>query len=64
MHWYTFGWLTSCGIAAVQVLRHQQSFEFLQRDYWRLMSEPWKLVTGISATIGLTIMAQYIEAFK
>jgi hypothetical protein len=59
MHWYTLGWLTCCGIAVVLVLRRQVSFEFLQRDYWHLQNEPWKLATGLTATIGLTVMAPY-----
>lgn len=59
MHWYTLAWLICCTAAGISVLRNRKSFEFLQRDYWRLQSEPWKLVTGITATAGLTIMAPY-----
>ena len=59
MHWYTLGWLACCGIALVWVLLRHRSFEFLQRDYWHLQCEPWKLATGLTATIGLTIMSPY-----
>ena len=41
------------------MLSHRASFAFLHQEYRQLQSEPWKLVTGITATIGLTIMAPY-----
>lgn len=59
MHWYTLGWLVCCNVAAVLVLRQWGSFKLLFIGYRRLQSEPWKLFTGIIATIGLTIIAPY-----
>lgn len=59
MHGYTLAWLACCIAAGKLVLSHRASFAFLHQEYRQLQSEPWKLVTGITATIGLTIMAPY-----
>mgnify|MGYP001806064274 CR=1 FL=1 len=59
MHGYTLAWLVCCIAAGKLVLSHRASFAFLHQEYRQLQSEPWKLVTGITATIGLTIMAPY-----
>ncbi|MDD5287173.1 MAG: hypothetical protein PHD54_15090 [Desulfuromonadaceae bacterium] len=59
MHLYTLGWLSCCIVAGLLVLRHRESFGFLHRDYWRLQSEPWKLATGVTASIGMAVIAPY-----
>ncbi len=59
MHGYTLGWLACCIASCALVLRRREAFAFMHREYWRLQSEPWKLLTGATAAIGLTVMAPY-----
>ena len=59
MHGYTLTWIAGCVAAGALVWRRPDSFEFLRGGYWRLQSLPWKLVTGIAATAGLTLIAPY-----
>lgn len=59
MHWYTAGWLCLCLVAVVLVVRTPSRFMLLQRNYWLLLLEPWKLATALVATAGFMVMAPY-----
>ena len=59
MHWYTAGWLILCAGAAGLLLRYPFRFSLLQPGYWRLILEPWKVLTFSIATISFMIMAPY-----
>ncbi len=59
MHWYTAGWLLLCFAAVMLAVRHQAGFSLLQRNYWRMVLEPWKLATALVATTGFMVMAPY-----
>lgn len=59
MHWYTAGWLCLCLVAVFLVVRTPSRFMLLQRNYWLLLLEPWKLATALVATAGFMVMAPY-----
>ena len=59
MHWYTAGWLLLCAIAVLFVVQKTTHFSLLQRSYWQMIFEPWKLLTASVATIGFIWMAPY-----
>ncbi|QOX78624.1 hypothetical protein FY034_06670 [Trichlorobacter lovleyi] len=59
MHWYTAGWLYLCLVAVGLVVRTPSRFTLLQRNYWLLLIEPWKLATALVATVGFMVMAPY-----
>lgn len=59
MHWYTAGWLLLCAIAAFMLIRQPHKFAILSSQYRGFICEPWKLITAITATIAMTVMAPY-----
>lgn len=59
MHWYTAVWLLLCLFAVWLLWKNPVCFSLLRRDYWLMISEPWKLLTATVATLGFIVMAPY-----
>ena len=57
--WYIVCWMTACLIALGIFMRKPASFSISSIEYRKLIFLPWKLVSFVIATIGLTIIAPY-----
>ena len=52
-------WGLACILAVVLYVRNSTSFAFSSARYWRFLCVPWKLVTCVIATTGITAVAPY-----
>lgn len=59
MHWYTAGWMVLCLAALLLAIVNRQRLSLFKRDYLQMILEPWKVITALTATAGLVIMAPY-----
>ncbi len=57
--WYMATWGVACVVAGVIIVWRREELELFRRSYWRLLLQPWKLVTFAIAGGGLTVMAPY-----
>jgi hypothetical protein len=56
---YVAGWASACLVALRIFLAAPRSYALTQRDYWRFLGRPWKLVTFAAAAAGLVGIAPY-----
>lgn len=58
-HIYILVWGSACIFSVILYLIDKDSYAFSHPNYWRFLLMPWKLVTFVIATIGLTVIAPY-----
>lgn len=56
---YIAAWSLACLAAVVLVLRDPRAFAIGRRDYWRFLTEPWKLAAFIAGAALITLVAPY-----
>jgi len=56
---YISFWATACLLAIALYILKRESFTYICKGYWRFLLKPWKVVTFIIATAGLTLIAPY-----
>lgn len=56
---YLAAWATTCIVAGVFLVSHRGSYALFVCAYWRGLLVPWKLVTFLVATGGITVIAPY-----
>jgi len=56
---YMAAWIAACGLAMVLFARAPSRHAVAKRDYWRQLAVPWRVVTFIVATLGITLIAPY-----
>jgi len=59
MQTYFTLWVVLLLIAISIVKKDQKDFEFLHKNYWQFLFEPWKVITFLFATFCITIVAPY-----
>jgi hypothetical protein len=57
--WYLATWGLACLSAVLLMVRRRSELELFRSAYWRLLLQPWKLVTFAIAGGGLILMAPY-----
>jgi hypothetical protein len=57
--WYMAGWMIACLIALGIFIRKPEAFSISSIEYRNFLLLPWKLVSFVVATMGLTIIAPY-----
>ena len=58
-YYYIAGWGTACIIALTLYLSEHKLYAISHVSYWRYLGQPWKLLTFIAATAGITLIAPY-----
>lgn len=56
---YIACWSLLCVTAAVLFGKQSRQFLITQRNYWRFLSEPWKLATAVAGAALITLVAPY-----
>jgi hypothetical protein len=56
---YIILWSSACLFAIVLYIFKKRSFVDICQGYWRFLLRPWKVITFIIATAGLTLAAPY-----
>lgn len=52
-------WSSALLVAGVFVARSRTDFPITDKDYWRYLLQPWKVVTFLLAGTGITVIAPY-----
>jgi len=56
---YISAWGSACLLSIVIYFRDRDAFPFSHSSYWRFLLVPWKLVTFMIASLGITVIAPY-----
>ena len=56
---YMAFWVTALVIASAIFLKNSGTFILSQKSYWSFLLTPWKIITFIVATAGITIIAPF-----
>lgn len=56
---YIATWAIACGVAAWLFALKPDSFALSHADYWRFLTQPWKVATFVLATAGMILIAPY-----
>ena len=56
---YIAFWSLACLIAATLYIRDNKSYALSHSRYWYFLFKPWKIVTFLIATSGMTVIAPY-----
>lgn len=56
---YIILWSSACLFAIVLYIFKRKCFVDISHGYWRFLLKPWKVITFIIATAGLTLIAPY-----
>ena len=54
---YLVCWISACIIAFSMFIKDRNAYPFFNRDYWLFLSKPWKVITFLMATSGMTAIA-------
>ena len=58
---YIASWSLACLIAIGIFLRDHSTYALSHAAYWRFLFQPWKVITFLVATAGITVIAPYTE---
>lgn len=58
---YLLLWVLAILMSCYFVMRNKKEYEFLSREYWDFLFEPWKIATFILATLLVTLAAPYSD---
>lgn len=56
---YIVLWASLCVVAAALYVKERRDYAISRSAYWRLLLQPWKLVTFALAAAGVTVIAPY-----
>jgi hypothetical protein len=56
---YLASWIVACVLAITLSIAHATELSVTCRGYWRFLLSPWKWVTFVIATTGMTVIAPY-----
>jgi len=56
---YLISWIILLLIASLILCIYYKKFDLFSKNYWRLLFQPWKIITFLIATLGLTLIAPY-----
>lgn len=59
LKYYMPAWITALAIALVIFFKNISDFKITKKDYWSFLLKPWKVITFLIATTGMTIIAPY-----
>lgn len=56
---YIAGWVSLCMVALAIFMARPAAFHIGRRSYWHFLTEPWKVLTFVTATALITLIAPY-----
>jgi len=58
-YWYIATWTLACVVAFALAIAHRRSVQLLTHEYWKLLLQPWKVVTFLISAGGLVLVVPW-----
>lgn len=59
LEYYLITWIILCVTALLFFIKDAEQFPFVQKNYWRFLFQPWKVITFTLAIIPMVLLAPY-----